>query len=379
MGVFGLIVFMVIIGAIIGGLTNSLAIKMLFRPYTEKWIGRFRVPFTPGVIPKRRHELASQLGKMVVHYLITAEGISKRLMSTTFTDGLTNWLQKEAEKFMNSEQTGEHFLKHQLGLASAYQRLNTQVGKLVEGSYRSYFAKNRYQKLDELLPLSMMEKIETNIPTVTDYLLERGEMYLQSSEGKDQLSVMIDRFLVQKGKIGNMISMFLGNDRLVDKIQPALVKGLQDDETKKVIQRLLHQEWNKWKQKELHELESYLNEEEIVSYVQQAIEKNLPIFHWMKSPIKEWSNQYESTVMDVVIPRAVTVLIGLIASRLEILLEQVHLDDIVKEQVEAFSVERLEDLVLSISRREFKMITYLGAFLGGFIGLLQGFLLFFVR
>lgn len=148
---------------------------------------------------------------------------------------------------------------------------------------------------------------------------------------------------------------------------------------KKVIQRLIHQEWDKWKQKELHELESYLNEEEIVSYIQQAIEKNLPIFQWMKTPIREWSYQYESTVMDVVIPRAVTVLIGLIASHLEVLLEQVHLDDIVKEQVEAFSVERLEDLVLSISRREFKMITYLGAFLGGFIGLLQGFLLFIVR
>ena len=35
-------------------------------------------------------------------------------------------------------------------------------------------------------------------------------------------------------------------------------------------------------------------------------------------------------------------------------------------------MERLEDLVLGISRKEFKMITVLGAFLGGLIGLIQG-------
>ena len=44
----------------------------------------------------------------------------------------------------------------------------------------------------------------------------------------------------------------------------------------------------------------------------------------------------------------------------------------VKEQVDTFPVAVLEDLVLGISRREFKMITVLGAFLGGIIGIVQG-------
>ncbi|WP_252314102.1 DUF445 family protein [Sinobaca sp. H24] len=39
---------------------------------------------------------------------------------------------------------------------------------------------------------------------------------------------------------------------------------------------------------------------------------------------------------------------------------------------------RLEAMVLAISGKEFKMITYLGALLGGFIGAFQGlFALFF--
>ena len=48
----------------------------------------------------------------------------------------------------------------------------------------------------------------------------------------------------------------------------------------------------------------------------------------------------------------------------------------VSEQVDSFPVEVLEDLVLGISRREFKMITVLGAVLGGAIGIVQGLIVF---
>lgn len=41
-------------------------------------------PFTPGLIPKRRDELAVQLGKMVVEHLLTPEGIGKKLTNEEF-------------------------------------------------------------------------------------------------------------------------------------------------------------------------------------------------------------------------------------------------------------------------------------------------------
>ena len=40
------------IGAIIGFFTNWLAVRMLFRPYRPKYIGKLRLPFTPRKIPK---------------------------------------------------------------------------------------------------------------------------------------------------------------------------------------------------------------------------------------------------------------------------------------------------------------------------------------
>ena len=58
--------------------------------------------------------------------------------------------------------------------------------------------------------------------------------------------------------------------------------------------------------------------------------------------------------------------------QMEISLRKLKLDDMVREQVDTFPVAVLEDLVLGISKREFKMITVLGALLGGVIGIVQG-------
>ncbi|WP_458342619.1 DUF445 family protein [Peribacillus frigoritolerans] len=54
------------------------------------------------------------------------------------------------------------------------------------------------------------------------------------------------------------------------------------------------------------------------------------------------------------------------------LFQKLHLDDIVEEQVSSFSVSRLEEMVVSITKKEL-LSTYLGALLGGIIGLFQGF------
>lgn len=50
-----------VVGAVIGALTNQIAIKMLFRPYREIRWGGLRLPFTPGVIPSQRHVIAKNI------------------------------------------------------------------------------------------------------------------------------------------------------------------------------------------------------------------------------------------------------------------------------------------------------------------------------
>ena len=51
--------------------------------------------------------------------------------------------------------------------------------------------------------------------------------------------------------------------------------------------------------------------------------------------------------------------------------EQIDIAELVRQKVEAFSVERVEEILLSIMRQEFKFIEVIGGILGFFIGALQ--------
>ncbi|MDV2886872.1 DUF445 family protein [Alkalihalophilus pseudofirmus] len=370
--------FMVVIGAVIGGATNSLAIKMLFRPYTEKRIGKWRVPFTPGLIPKRHQELATQLGHMVVHYLLTAEGLGKKLKSTAFMKAMNDWLSTELLKLLRSELTIGELLEDKLGVKEPKQTLLQKTEGLIEKSYDRFFQENRYKQISEVLPRGVNEKIDHSVPVIAAFLLERGQALFSSEEGKERLSKMIDRFLLNKGTLGNMISMFLGNERLVDKLQPELMKFMRDDGTKRMVEEILEKEWAKLKQKDVALIEDQLNKEEIIEYMTTALEKNVPFYQWVDQPLCDWSEPFEDMLVTNWVPKLVDAVSDLLALHLEGLLEKLNLEDIVREQVEAFSVERLEELVLTISKREFKMITYLGALLGGMIGFIQGLLVLFI-
>lgn len=71
-------------GAIIGYLTNRIAIRMLFRPLTAWRVFGLKVPLTPGVIPKKRQALAKNIGEMVGDHLLTTVEVSRALDEKVF-------------------------------------------------------------------------------------------------------------------------------------------------------------------------------------------------------------------------------------------------------------------------------------------------------
>ena len=75
------IVVTLVVSAIIGLFTNYIAVKMLFRPYRPKYIGKWRIPFTPGIVPRRQEALAKGLGRMVSESLVKTEDLKKALLS----------------------------------------------------------------------------------------------------------------------------------------------------------------------------------------------------------------------------------------------------------------------------------------------------------
>mgnify|MGYP000352452261 FL=1 len=72
------LLFMVVVGTFIGWVTNYIAIKLLFRPYNEINILGFKLQ---GVIPKRRKELAENIGKTINAELISIKDITNTIDS----------------------------------------------------------------------------------------------------------------------------------------------------------------------------------------------------------------------------------------------------------------------------------------------------------
>ena len=75
-----------IVGAIIGLITNGIAIRMLFRPLYPVKIGKFTLPFTPGLIPKEKPRLAHSIGQVVANQLVNAEVLEKGLLNKDIDD-----------------------------------------------------------------------------------------------------------------------------------------------------------------------------------------------------------------------------------------------------------------------------------------------------
>ncbi|KMP95072.1 membrane protein [Bacillus cereus] len=366
------------LGAIIGGYTNHLAIKMLFRPHRPIYIGKFQVPFTPGLIPKRRDELAVQLGKMVVEHLLTPEGIGKKLTNEEFQKGLIHWAQVEVDKVITNEQSLRHMLE-KWNVAHVEEEATRKIEHVITEKIHAFLAEYYTYTWEQALPHSVNEKVENAIPNVSAFILERGISFFESEEGKGRLSQMIDDFFASRGTLLNLVGMFLGNVSVVDRVQPEVIKFLGQDGTKQLLTDVLQKEWEKLKGRDVKELEAFVEKEMIVSSVLSAVKVEETVSKFLNQSVQQACEPVRETIIEKVVPSAVTKGLKWGTENVESILNNLHLAEIVQQEVSTFSTERLEDLVLSITKNELKMITYLGALLGGMIGLVQGLLLLFLR
>jgi len=121
-----------LVGAIIGYITNWLAIKMLFKPHKEIRIGKFKVPFTPGLIPKEKSRIAKSVGESIGQNLLTKETIIQSLCSENMSEQLDFWVQSKIGSIENSEVTVESEIKGLLGdeYFNFIQNINNNICKL---------------------------------------------------------------------------------------------------------------------------------------------------------------------------------------------------------------------------------------------------------
>ncbi len=71
-------------GSLAGGVTNTVAVWMLFHPYKPVKVGPFRLPFLHGAIPKNQDRLAAAVGRTVGNRLLTEDDLTRIFSNQEF-------------------------------------------------------------------------------------------------------------------------------------------------------------------------------------------------------------------------------------------------------------------------------------------------------
>lgn len=237
-----------VLGGIIGYITNDLAIRMLFHPRRAVYIGRFHVPFTPGLIPSQKPRIAASIGKVISNQLLNEETLRQTILSESTTQALREriegWLRhnvageertlgemiahhslnRRLEKGLDSLETmAAEFIARRIMEADAgalivdaviqYIQSNASVGRLAFQLMDGELQKNTRQKLSE----KVNELIEQKAPGVIRQVLDKTKIdYMNTRvcevyhrlQGREQQ--LVDQLLkLYKNVLGNNLGKLL--------------------------------------------------------------------------------------------------------------------------------------------------------------------------
>ncbi|RNB84389.1 DUF445 family protein [Brevibacillus nitrificans] len=378
---FWMILINVGVGSVIGGVTNELAIRMLFRPLKPWYIGRWRVPFTPGLIPSRRDDIAIQMGRLVEEHLLTMEGVRRALTQSGLENQLADWLNRVAQNWMQDEQSLRQFL--QAAAPQLFQEdgaWSESVRQPVLLHWQSFVNRKLYQyeekTLRELIPAAGKERLESALDSVSQLLLQRFREFLHSPEGQQSLQSMIRGLLGGGGGMfGGLVGMFLGDDKILGKLLPHLDDLLARPELSQKLREMLGGEADKLLDKNVGEIVKWIGTQQVEDWSRAVFakleEQSLRI---VDEPVSRLTSPIQEAVTTSLVPRMARWMVDSLEKNVERIFQRLAIREIVTRQVEGFPIERIEEMVVGISGKEFRMITILGFILGGIIGLIQSFL-----
>ncbi|MFG0212012.1 DUF445 domain-containing protein [Brevibacillus porteri] len=373
------------VGSVIGGVTNDLAIRMLFKPVKPWYIGRWKVPFTPGLIPRRRDDIAIQMGRLVEEHLLTTEGVKRALNQSGLESTLTGWMNTIARDWMTDERslrqvlqtvTPQLFKEDGTWSEGVRAPIEAKWGTFVEQVLAQYEEK----KLRELITDNGRERLDAALGSVSELLLNRFREYLHSPEGQQTLQNMVRGLLGGGGGMfGGLVGMFLGDDKILGKILPYLDELLQSRELSERVHYFLHKEADKLLDKNVGEVVAWIGRDQVDDWARKLFakleEQSLRI---VDEPLSRLTAPFSETVTTELVPRLAKWMVDTLQQNIERIFSRLAIREIVTRQVEGFPIERIEEMVVGISGKEFRMITVLGFILGGIIGLFQGLLANFI-
>lgn len=103
-----------LVGAVIGYITNDIAIRMLFRPRTAKYVFGHKLPFTPGLIPKEKSRIALSIGDAISKNLMNREVLERTLLADEMLEKMRSGMDAFVEAQKRNDESVAQFLGHYL-------------------------------------------------------------------------------------------------------------------------------------------------------------------------------------------------------------------------------------------------------------------------
>jgi uncharacterized membrane protein YheB (UPF0754 family) len=213
-------VLTVVVGAISGGITNAVAIWMLFHPYERRGVWPFRLQ---GAIPKNKARLAKSIGKTVGEKLLTAADLSHRLSApevrAAFDGALAGFLDDMLER--------ERGPLADLLPAALAGELESGIDRIAQGAsdaLASYTAGPAFTAQAARFLAQLREEYgdrpigDVLTPARRDHLRSKADEWLrQFTEGEDLEGALRHFVDVQLERLGN------DGQPLVERLPPGLV------------------------------------------------------------------------------------------------------------------------------------------------------------
>lgn len=319
-------VISIIVGAVIGYFTNWLAIKMLFKPREEKRILGFKVPFTPGLIPKERYRISRSVGEAIGEHLITEDTLIKSLKKKEVKEAVKKEILNKFKTLFNSNKKIKVLL-HDI-FKGKEQEIIQKFSNSINDSLISYARRDEFRDAIYLgiksesqvfikrpiydylkesdrmhIKATMNEEVYRYMDSkkveeyIKEYLIKVINKKIQKNESldsivsqksidmiknyiynhRDEIVAEIEKFLQKedmekeiktilydavKTKLNPMVAMFINVDTLYEKAIPIIMENLEKEKAKIAIISFINKQIDKFAKKEISEIVEEFSKED---------------------------------------------------------------------------------------------------------------------
>lgn len=309
-----------LLGGVIGYITNDIAIRMLFRPHTAKYVFGIHIPFTPGIIPKEKGRIAEAIGGVISENLMNKEVLEKYLLS----ENMIGKIRSAVEEFITTQQQNQETVACFLGHYLSKEEIET-----VAQNINQSITKQTYEKLADS---AVGEKVaHIAIDHVAQKLTIDGAQELLSGIG-GALGGLGGMAAGLFG--GNIVAKFLG--MLREPAEHFLAKNINtmlQDNGEEIVSNMIG-----------GEVDSFLNK-----------------------PVCKLLEGHEEQLMQAV-NTIESIYRSIITEHLPKILQSIDISKIVRERINEMDVNETEKLIFQVMDKELKAIVWLGALLGMVMG-----------